>query len=78
VNWIAVFARFLQTMGIRNLQDYMAPGAGMPQMSVMGDDQVSNQAQQGNLVPAGIEPSQTSDGFPMQMNPYSGNGSTGM
>jgi hypothetical protein len=56
----------------------MAPGAGMPQMSVMGDDQVSNQAQQGNLVPAGIEPSQTSDGFPMQMNPYSGNGSTGM
>jgi hypothetical protein len=79
VNWIAVFARFLQTMGIRNLQDYMQPGAGMPQMSVMGDQQVQNQAQQGNLVPAGIEPTQTSDGFPMQMNPMAGNGaSTGM
>jgi hypothetical protein len=79
VNWIAVFARFLQTMGIRNLQDYMAPGAGTPQMQVMPDSQVQNQAQQGNLVPAGIEPTQTSDGFPMQMNPMAGNGaSTGM
>src|SRR5215467_11400867 len=82
VNWVALFARFLQTMGIRNLQDYMAPGVPMPQVQVLPDQQVQNQTQQGNLVPArppGIEPTTTSDGFPMQMNPMAGNGaSTGM
>jgi len=82
VNWVALFARFLQTMGIRNLQDYMAPGVPMPQVQVMPDQQVQNQTQQGNLVPArppGIEPTMTSDNFPMQMNPMAGNGaSTGM
>jgi hypothetical protein len=80
VNWIAVFARFLQTMGIRNLQDYMQPGAGTPQMQVMPDQQVQAQAQQGNLVPTpSVEPTMTSDQFPMQMNPLSGNGGrTGM
>ncbi len=85
LNWIAVFARFMQTMGIRNLQDYVQPMQPNPQMSVMGDEQVQNQVQQGNLVPAGgnpgsptqnVEPTQTSDGFPMQPNTLSTNGSS--
>ena len=53
-------------------------------MQVMGDEQVQNQVQQGNLVPAGgspgspsqnVEPTQTADGFPMQPNTLSTNGS---
>jgi hypothetical protein len=84
LNWIAVFARFMQTMGIRNLQDYVAPQQPNPQMQVMGDEQLQNQVQQGNLVPAGgspgspsqnIEPTMTSDQFPMQPNTLSTNGS---
>jgi hypothetical protein len=74
LNWFAVFARFLQTMGIRNLQDYLKPPtAPVPDMSVMPDAQVQAQAQQGNLVPAS-DPSMSSDGFPQFPNAAAGNG----
>jgi len=79
LNWIAVFARFMQTMGIRNLQDYVMPQQPPPEMQVMQDEQVQQNIQAGNLVPAGgspnIEPTTTSDQFPMQPNTLSTNGS---
>jgi hypothetical protein len=76
LNWFTVFARFLQTMGIRNLQDYLKPPeAQMPDMSVMPDDQVAAQAQQGNLEPVpNVDPSMSSDGFPQFPNAAAGNG----
>jgi hypothetical protein len=75
MNWFAVFGRFLKTMGIRNMQDYLVPGVPNPQIQVMPDAQVAAQAQQGNLAPAGYtEPSVSSDGFPQFPNAASGNG----
>jgi len=76
MNWFAVFGRFLKTMGIRNMQDYLMPGVPNPQITVMADGQVQAQVQQGNLAPAGnTEPGMSSDGFPQFPNAASGNGS---
>jgi hypothetical protein len=75
MNWFAVFGRFLKTMGIRNMQDYLVPGTPNPQVQVMPDAQVAAQAQQGNLAPAGYtEPGVSSDGFPQFPNAAAGNG----
>jgi hypothetical protein len=75
MNWFAVFARFLKSMGIRNMQDYLQPQQPNPQMQVMPDQQVADQAQQGNLAPA-VDPSMSSDGFPQYPNAASGNGNS--
>jgi hypothetical protein len=73
MNWFAIFARFLKSMGIRNMHDYLQPQQPNPQMQVMPDQQVQDQAQQGNLTPA-VDPTMSSDGFPQFPNAAAGNG----
>jgi hypothetical protein len=80
LNWFAVFVRFLNSMGIRNVGDYLQQPP--PNIAVLPDATVQAMQQQGNLVsagapgPPGVEPSQSSDGFPVFPNPAAGNGAT--
>jgi len=65
INVMEVFTELLRITGIRNLQDFV---------TVMPDQQVQAQMQQGNLVPGAGGPSQPppaqgSDGFPVGASP---------
>jgi hypothetical protein len=58
MNWLALYVRFLNVLGIRNVQDFLAPA---PQMQVMPDEQVQQQAQSGQLQP--MNPDFSQDGY---------------